>query len=53
MFPSLLGSLFLQVAYYVSFDAQLCAQPKAVRADNDNGRRLSSQDYASIARAQC
>ena len=36
---------------YASFDAQLCAQPRAVCADNDNGRRLSSQDYASIARA--
>ena len=40
-------------AHYASFDAQLCAQPRAVRADNDNGRRLTSQDYASIARAQC
>ena len=50
---SLLGSLFFSFAYYASFDAPLCAQPRAVRADNDNGRRLSSQDYASIARAQC
>ena len=40
-------------AHYASFDAQLCAQPRAVCADNDNGRRLTSQDYASIARAQC
>ena len=42
------GSLFFSFAYYASFDAQLCAQPRAVRADNDNRRRLSSQDYASI-----
>ena len=47
------GQSIFSFAYYASFDAQLCAQPRAVRADNDNGRRLSSQDYASIARAQC
>ena len=46
------GQSIFSFAYYASFDAQLCAQPRAVRADNDNGRRLSSQDYASIARAQ-
>ena len=39
-------------AYYASFDTQLCAQPRAVCADKDNGRRLSSQDYASIAHTQ-
>ena len=47
------GQSIFSFAYYASFDAPLCAQPRAVRADNDNGRRLSSQDYASIARAQC
>ena len=47
------GQSIFSFAYYASFDAQLCAQPRAVRADNDNGRRLTSQDYASIARAQC
>ena len=47
------GQSIFSFAHYASFDAQLCAQPRAVRADNDNGRRLSSQDYASIARAQC
>ena len=47
------GQSIFSDAYYASFDAQLCAQPRAVRADNDNGRHLSSQDYASIARAQC
>ena len=42
------------VAYYASFDTQLhvCAQPRAVCVDKDNGRRLSSQDYASIAHTQ-
>ena len=47
------GQSIFSFAYYASFDAQLCAQPRAVCADNDNGRRVSSQDYASIARAQC
>ena len=47
------GQSIFSFAYYASFDAQLCAQPRAVRADNDNGRRLLSQDYASIAHAQC
>ena len=47
------GQSIFSFAHYASFDAQLCAQPRAVCADNDNGRRLSSQDYASIARAQC
>ena len=41
------GQSIFSFAYYASFDAPLCArQPRAVRADNDNGRRLSSQDYA-------
>ena len=43
------GQSIFSFAYYAMFDAQLCAQPRAVRADNDSGRRLSSQDYASIA----
>ena len=47
------GQSIFSFAHYASFDAQLCAQPSTVCADNDNGRRLSSQDYASIARAQC
>ena len=47
------GQSIFSFAYYARFDAQLSAQPRAVRADNDNGRRLSSQDYASIAHAQC
>ena len=42
------GQSMFSSAYYASFDAQ----PRAVRADNDNGRRVSSQDYASIARTQ-
>ena len=42
------GQSIFSFAYYASFDAPLCAQPRAVRAENDNGRRLSSQDYASI-----
>ena len=36
-------------AYYANVDAQ----PRAVCADNDNGRRFSIQDYASVARTQC
>ena len=36
------GQSIFSFAYYASFDAQLCAQPRTVRADNDNGRRLSS-----------
>ena len=44
MLQSLLGSLFLALRTTLA----LIAQPRAVRADNDNGRRLSSQDYASI-----
>ena len=39
------GQSIFSFAHYASFDAQLCAQPRAVCADNDNGRRLSSQDY--------
>ena len=44
------GQSIFSFAYYASFDAQ----PRAVRAYNDNGRRLkkSSQDYALIARTQ-
>ena len=41
---SLLGSLFLALCTTLA----LIARPRAVRADKDNGRRLSSQDYASI-----
>ena len=44
MLHSLLGSLFLALHTTLA----LIAQPRAVRADNDNGRRLSSQDYALI-----
>ena len=36
------GQSIFSFAYYASFDAQLsCAQPRAVRADNDNGRRVA------------
>ena len=34
------GQSIFSFVYYASFDAQLCAQPRAVRADNDNGRCL-------------
>ena len=46
MLQSLLGNLFL--ALRTSTTLAFIAQPRAVRADNDNGRRLSNQDYASI-----
>ena len=41
------GQSIFSFACYASFDAQLCAQPRVVRVDNDNGRRLSSQDYGA------
>ena len=44
MLQSLLRSLFLALRTMLA----LIAQPRAVREDNDNGRRLSNQDYASI-----
>ena len=42
------GQSIVSFGYSASFDAQ----PWAVRAYNDGGRCLSSQDYASIARTQ-
>ena len=36
-----------------ALNASSDGQPKAVHAYNDNGRRLSSQDCASIACIQC
>ena len=49
MIQSLLGSLFLALRTTLALmrSQELCAYY------NDNGRRLSSQDYASITRAQC
>ena len=44
------GQSLYSFAYCASFDAQPCAQPRALCAYNDNGRRLSSQENTSIAR---
>ena len=42
------GQSMCSFLYYASSDVQ----PRAVRSYNNNGRRLSSKDYASIARTQ-
>ena len=50
---SLLGSLFLALRTTLALMRRCVRSWRAVRrGSNDNGRRLSSEDYASIARAQ-